>query len=72
MLLAIAIVSLVIYFLSVLISLIFHESITIPSPKIGLGTVMVMAWWTISLPTAIVLLVFSILWTILILIAAKP
>lgn len=59
MLTAIAIISLVSFMLGIL-----GESVskTAPKPMLGLGSIMVISWWTISFPWAIVFLVILVIW----------
>lgn len=63
MLLAIAIISLISYLLIMILTVISQPNkIQI---SLGLGSIMVLSWWTISLTMGIILLVYVVIWTLI-------
>lgn len=63
MLLAIAIISLISYLL-LMILMIINQPNKI-QVSLGLGSVMVLSWWAISLTMGIILLVYVVIWTLI-------
>lgn len=63
MLLTIAIISLISYLLIMILTIIGQPNkIQI---SLGLGSIMVISWWTISLTMGIILLVYVVIWTLI-------
>ena len=62
MLLTIAIISLTFYALGIISDIVNEANLNHPNPRLGLGSIMIIAWWTINFPTSIVLLIVAVIW----------
>lgn len=69
MMLTIAIIALVTFIAGIIHDCTIGKDLELPRPRLGIVSIMVIAWWTISMPFAIILLVAGSIWFLIFLIS---